>query len=586
MDDLVDALEGSAPTPAFVAPPDTSAGGEETISNAGTHRTSAVQSTEEAPLPPPPSDLATSTGRTESSTAQDNGNSIQTEASPEVLSAPSLKPPVPSGRRKGVALAAAAALLVGGAGVWWMGASPSAFSSYKEGLQLLQGGAITGGTERFSKAIQGDPELAAAHLRLAVTLWTDGLLASGRESYAEAARRRKKLSPQDQALLDALAPIFEGQPPGFDETAQRLIALEKQSPDDAEIPLYRPIFLTSAGRDEEALAAFQGYLVGHPTSATAWLGLALLRARRDELAPAREAVSKCLAILPQASDCLWLGAHLDAHAGQCAPLERSEKSPGTARILATIRPALDGDLLGVDEHLTALPEEMALDKIEDAWLHELRVSLHEEMGDLRKAADIAGAYLARRGRTPSSSEPRVEQIASDPTVIFDGVLLAASRIDRPTFQARRSAWLDAWHQVGIKPGERDLWSRAYAGTARSVGDAQDALRALAPLGAPRRLALGHLLGVDAARVFVLAGRAAEAIPLLQEATSSCLGAFEPVRFVQAQAVLGRALELKGDTAGACAAYGAVLARWGKARPRSVSAEESSSRREALRCGPL
>jgi serine/threonine-protein kinase len=57
----------------------------------------------------------------------------------------------------------------------------------------------------------------------------------------------------------------------------------------------------------------------------------------------------------------------------------------------------------------------------------------------------------------------------------------------------------------------------------------------------------------------------------------------PFGHVHAALDLGRALEAKNDTPGACDAYAKVLARFGKAKPRSVSAEAARARRSALRC---
>jgi serine/threonine-protein kinase len=47
--------------------------------------------------------------------------------------------------------------------------------------------------------------------------------------------------------------------------------------------------------------------------------------------------------------------------------------------------------------------------------------------------------------------------------------------------------------------------------------------------------------------------------------------------------LGRALEQTGDTAGACAAYARVLAKWGTAKPRSITADAAREGVRRLRC---
>jgi hypothetical protein len=125
--------------------------------------------------------------------------------------------------------------------------------------------------------------------------------------------------------------------------------------------------------------------------------------------------------------------------------------------------------------------------------------------------------------------------------------------------------------------------RAYATPARTPEAALEALEVLEPLGPPRRFLIDHLLVVDVARVYVLAGRMNDASALLEEACASCLAALEPLRFVQAHALLGRVREAQGHIDAACAAYQYVLARWGTASPRSITAKEIRARSQALAC---
>jgi serine/threonine-protein kinase len=57
----------------------------------------------------------------------------------------------------------------------------------------------------------------------------------------------------------------------------------------------------------------------------------------------------------------------------------------------------------------------------------------------------------------------------------------------------------------------------------------------------------------------------------------------PFAHLRGEVLLGRALEAKGDRAGACAAYASVVRRWGGAKPRSVTAEDAAARASALKC---
>ena len=82
-----------------------------------------------------------------------------------------------------------------------------------------------------------------------------------------------------------------------------------------------------------------------------------------------------------------------------------------------------------------------------------------------------------------------------------------------------------------------------------------------------------------------AGRAAEAVPFLERAAHGCDGFLAPVAHVRAAAQLGRALEVTGDHAGACAAYQRVLGRWGATTAPSVTTRDAQLRATALGCAP-
>ena len=88
-------------------------------------------------------------------------------------------------------------------------------------------------------------------------------------------------------------------------------------------------------------------------------------------------------------------------------------------------------------------------------------------------------------------------------------------------------------------------------------------------------ATGHLL--------LLAGKPEVAIPHLRRQARDCWSLREIFEDVRALLDLGIALEATGDAAGACDAYGQLLARWGHATPRSVSAEAARAGVKRLHC---
>ena len=74
-----------------------------------------------------------------------------------------------------------------------------------------------------------------------------------------------------------------------------------------------------------------------------------------------------------------------------------------------------------------------------------------------------------------------------------------------------------------------------------------------------------------------------AISVLRQHTSWCEWGERLSLPLQSAAILGELLEKKGDTDGACEAYGRVLARWGNAKPRSVTGDAVRKRWVALAC---
>jgi hypothetical protein len=86
-------------------------------------------------------------------------------------------------------------------------------------------------------------------------------------------------------------------------------------------------------------------------------------------------------------------------------------------------------------------------------------------------------------------------------------------------------------------------------------------------------------------VRLLAGDVAGALPLLEQGAGVCLALSHPVERVRAHLDLGEAREASGDRAGACKAYAWVIAHYGGAKPRSVTAEQAKARAAHLSCAP-
>ncbi len=83
--------------------------------------------------------------------------------------------------------------------------------------------------------------------------------------------------------------------------------------------------------------------------------------------------------------------------------------------------------------------------------------------------------------------------------------------------------------------------------------------------------------------FARAGRMDDARLHLERAANSCIRFGDPFAHPHAELELALVREQTGDTNGACDAYRAVVAQWGDAKPRSVTAERAKDRLRALAC---
>jgi serine/threonine-protein kinase len=206
-----------------------------------------------------------------------------------------------------------------------------------------------------------------------------------------------------------------------------------------------------------------------------------------------------------------------------------------------------------------------------------------EMGDLAGARAFASDFVAR-----SDAWTREPAISRGLDLTLEIVRVA---LDGGDLEPKRRAWIEARRADGAYAGQ--LWSYAWAGPAHEPQAAVAALAALAeagpPVSAPSVLPFVTLpdSGIpdgDIGRTYLLAGKVDDAIPYLQRAVANCGVFTSPFAHVHAARDLGSALEQKGDVQGACAAYAQVLARWGHAKPRSITADDARARRAALHCG--
>lgn len=210
--------------------------------------------------------------------------------------------------------------------------------------------------------------------------------------------------------------------------------------------------------------------------------------------------------------------------------------------------------------------------------------IYVEMGRPADAGRVAEAYLGRHDAW--EPDPRSEDfaLAGDATPSLLAIARSTGKITRADFVARRSEWVRGWDRKVTRDFRAYVWAHGYAGTVESADDARDAL-ATRPAYEPLPTFFPKtLVEASVGLTLLLGGRAEEASPWLERAARTCRVLALPVDHTRAQLWVGMAREARGDKPGACAAYKVVRDRWGKARPRSVTADKALERMRASGCG--
>jgi serine/threonine-protein kinase len=213
----------------------------------------------------------------------------------------------------------------------------------------------------------------------------------------------------------------------------------------------------------------------------------------------------------------------------------------------------------------------------------LQVAIEREMGHAAEAAKVARAYLD--GRDAWEPNPDFDDWAmhDEPTPTMLAAERAVGAITKSAYDAEIARTAERWsHRV--TPSTRNfIWIYAYANPTETPADAAAAL-AVQPgfLPVPRFKPLS-LADEAIGRTYALGGRIDDALVTLERAARSCFPLDHPIEHTQAHYELGMAREAKGDLAGACTAYAVVAKRWGKAKPKSVTAGRALARMGALKC---
>jgi serine/threonine-protein kinase len=503
--------------------------------------------------------------------------------------------------------------------------NPEAQREYREGLQALRDGAIILASEAFERAATHDPSMAEAHLR-AILYCSGGTFSP--EHLTSAQRNRAQLSERDSTLLKVAEAMSRSRVAIDANTAAAAREVTEAFPSDAESAALYGWTLSRRGSDDLALPEFDRALKLDPSFVACEVRKVGAALRRGSLVDAEAAISRCLALNPDAAMCLDYRAQMLTAAGRCdealavarhvaelEPGEPDDREEIAVSLIATGAPALSvdtaeklwistiaagpkralteqfvafrsaalaGDFPTALNALTAYEELVRADESEAAHTEPALATMRilEEMGEPERALTAGDAFVEKmpawHAAVPAVEAHRLRLMQTLGRISAEayakqwaGVVEVAKRIcfAGGTDAAARNVFISALYGDGLPT---------------LANDAKEALSELPPDNPIRDWWRGQLL--------FHAGLTRAAIPKLRTRVADCrrvasesLGWSVTFDLVHTQLLLGRALEQTGDKAGACAPYAAVKRLWKNAKPRSVSVETATERMKALGC---
>jgi serine/threonine-protein kinase len=479
----------------------------------------------------------------------------------------------------------------------------------------------------LTRAVRLDPDFAAAHLQLAVRISNFGhSLDERRRDFNAASANRGVLSERDRDLLAVVEPLVIADVPDYAEAVRRAQAAARRWPQDADLAVIAGDYLSVDGRYADGIAEYDRALALDPQFALALHQKASFQNVSGDLDGALQTATRCLQVSPEAASCTRRRADAFAWRGQCEQVEAEARraiavdptgAAGYAYLAnalfalraprASVEDALrrkrelmddpreqqvtgflgdamlaltEGDFTTVQARSSEAVNAAAARPSESDQLTQALILTYEEMGQNAKAVAAAEDFLKRlpawTADAPGDSRP-----------VVLAVLHRAGRISEAEFQAKRDRWVEEERAKSQPPRASAAWFDYYAKPARTAAEAREALDAL-PRFSPFRLEDSDL-GFETARnqimgnVYLLAGRPQEAIPYFRRALATCEILDVEYDSMLASEHLGEALAATGDRKGACEPLQRVLARWGHARPRSVTADRARELSRKLGC---
>jgi eukaryotic-like serine/threonine-protein kinase len=462
----------------------------------------------------------------------------------------------------------------------------------------------------LKRAIQADPSFAEAYLRLWMVSRVDTDYPSTDEDpgqyHLHVIQFESALTPREQAIVD------------FVEDSDVTSELRKM---DAYLARYRGDcmdwwFRVDRAAEAESARIEERALEIDPTCVPV-LSQRAARLQGRETAGALQVLDRCLEISPHAVRRLSTRRTLLDFSGECAQAEAEVRqwldlapdAPDAHEMLAgilasqgesmaAVREALVGSRKSIGGAGLEISPEVQMATLEGDFSEVLRLATdvasrvppaaedythflplntmmvaYTETGDTAAAARVASDYLARRSvwKVPC---PMCEAAMA-------GAAARGGRLDRGVARSRITAAFDAAVAGGLSPDR--AWAETFAFSAQTTAEATDATAKLDELGvAPPALWWEG----SSARTMFMADRKEQARRWLERVSRSCSGAItNTLNWLHSHLYLGELDEEVGDKASACAHYAKVLEFWGRARPRSVTADAARARGKKLGCAP-
>jgi tetratricopeptide (TPR) repeat protein len=504
----------------------------------------------------------------------------------------------------------------------------AARDAYRLAMQEL-GASGPSAEHHLDEAIARDPAFASAHLQRAYIEYRQASpeLEVMRRNLSQAAATKGALSARDAELLDAITPA-SSDPQDWAEVQRRLRAMTARRSGDTQLWEALALALAkSSSTSEEAIRAFERVATLDATASFA-LGLeAQMGLAQGDETQARRSLDECIRRAPADVGCRYTMLGILAAGGDCEALDRAARqmvasAPDSpvgyefrARAQAGLRAPVETveALLAQRRARQSAPYRAASERVDEIRLaiwngdfaaaaeraelaektgsakevpaaRQFRIYALREMGESQEAGSLALDMLHR-----APAFPRDDELADDWTI---WMLVAAHRVGAlpdADFERQRDEWNGAWRaRLGTDAWRASAplaWWYGYAQAADTARSAQDALAHLADFGPLPRAGNTLFVSHDTAigETYRLAGELDEAAARLEAATRVCALPSITIAITPAYLGLGRLREARGDVSGACGAYAQVLAAWGQARPRSITADGARAGAARLHC---